>query len=195
MGFPLFLPLLVENRELHGSVNLQGIAPISTDSRKNLCSVLVGVLKLVRGSYRQWKEQVTDGLGCQWSWLEELQLGAAELEQLEQQLRIRFHGSITNIFESNVAVSQTIALGIIAVVQMTIDEVKQTTQQQVNRALRDQWEGMLANQFRPEQLVVIKRGLLVTDKKLMANKKTADLVTEYVLGDGKIIRMGFAQIM
>ncbi|KAA8542958.1 hypothetical protein F0562_024118 [Nyssa sinensis] len=34
-----------------------------------------------------------------------------------------FHGSITNIFESNAAVSQTIALGIIATVQMRIDEV------------------------------------------------------------------------
>ncbi|KAA8524359.1 hypothetical protein F0562_010782 [Nyssa sinensis] len=123
MGFPLFLPLPVENRELHRSVNLQGIAPMSTDSRKKLCGVLVGVLKLVRGSYRQWKEQVTDGLGFQWGWLEGLQLGAAELERLEQQLRIRFHGSITNIFESNAAVSQTIALGITAAVQMRIDEV------------------------------------------------------------------------
>ncbi|KAA8546199.1 hypothetical protein F0562_003062 [Nyssa sinensis] len=37
---------------------------------------------------RQWKEQVIEGLGCQWNWLEELQLGATELELLEQQLRI-----------------------------------------------------------------------------------------------------------
>ncbi|KAA8525831.1 hypothetical protein F0562_007686 [Nyssa sinensis] len=46
MGFPLFLPLPAENRELHGSVNLQGIVPISTDSRKKLCSVLVKIVEL-----------------------------------------------------------------------------------------------------------------------------------------------------
>ncbi|KAA8535227.1 hypothetical protein F0562_030230 [Nyssa sinensis] len=55
----------------------------------------------VRGSYRQWKEQVTDGLGGQWSWLEGLQLGAAELERLEQQLRIsnRFPDRIASDFQ------------------------------------------------------------------------------------------------
>ncbi|KAA8531321.1 hypothetical protein F0562_006030 [Nyssa sinensis] len=37
---------------------------------------------------KQRKEQVIGGLGCQWNWLEELQLGATELELLEQQLRI-----------------------------------------------------------------------------------------------------------
>ncbi|KAA8519074.1 hypothetical protein F0562_013330 [Nyssa sinensis] len=42
----------------------------------------------MRWSYRQWKEQVIEGLGCQWNWLKELQLGATELELLEQQLRI-----------------------------------------------------------------------------------------------------------
>ncbi|KAA8544616.1 hypothetical protein F0562_022613 [Nyssa sinensis] len=46
MGFPLFLPLLVEYRELHGSVNLQGIVPISTDSRKKLCDVSVKIVEL-----------------------------------------------------------------------------------------------------------------------------------------------------
>ncbi|KAA8531292.1 hypothetical protein F0562_006001 [Nyssa sinensis] len=46
MGFPLFLPLPVENRELHGSVNLQGIVLISIDSRKKLCIVLVKIMEL-----------------------------------------------------------------------------------------------------------------------------------------------------
>ncbi|CAN4127752.1 unnamed protein product [Withania somnifera] len=45
---------------------------------------------------------------------------------------------IINFFESNAAVSQTIALETAAAVQMTIDEVKRTAQQQVNRALKDQ---------------------------------------------------------
>lgn len=44
---------------------------------------------------------------------------------------------IINFFESNTAVSQTIALETAAAVQMTIDEVKRTAQQQVNRALKD----------------------------------------------------------
>ncbi|KAA8517844.1 hypothetical protein F0562_015318 [Nyssa sinensis] len=42
----------------------------------------------MRWSYRQRKEQVIGGLGYQWNWLKELQLGATELELLEQQLRI-----------------------------------------------------------------------------------------------------------
>ncbi|KAA8524204.1 hypothetical protein F0562_010627 [Nyssa sinensis] len=46
MGLPLFLSLLDENRELHGSVNPQGIAPISTDPWKKLCSVLVKIVEL-----------------------------------------------------------------------------------------------------------------------------------------------------
>ncbi|XP_060207492.1 uncharacterized protein LOC132635217 [Lycium barbarum] len=45
---------------------------------------------------------------------------------------------IINFFESNAAVSQTIALETAAAVQMTIDEVKRTAQQQVNRALKDE---------------------------------------------------------
>ncbi|XP_015084887.1 uncharacterized protein LOC107028368 [Solanum pennellii] len=45
---------------------------------------------------------------------------------------------IINFFESNAAVSQTIALETAAAVQMTIDEVKRTAQEQVNRALKDQ---------------------------------------------------------
>nr|XP_027080056.1 uncharacterized protein LOC113703042 isoform X2 [Coffea arabica] len=45
---------------------------------------------------------------------------------------------IVNFFESNAAVSQTVALETAAAVQMTIDEVKRTAQQQVNRALKDQ---------------------------------------------------------
>lgn len=44
---------------------------------------------------------------------------------------------IVNFFESNSAVSQTIALEAAAAVQMTIDGVKRTAQQQVNRALKD----------------------------------------------------------
>ncbi|XP_059641926.1 uncharacterized protein LOC132283907 [Cornus florida] len=44
---------------------------------------------------------------------------------------------ITSFFESNAAISQTIALETAAAVQMTIDEVKRTAQQQVNRALKD----------------------------------------------------------
>ncbi|KAE8055526.1 hypothetical protein FH972_012359 [Carpinus fangiana] len=44
---------------------------------------------------------------------------------------------IINFFESNTAVSQTIALETAAAVQMTIDGVKRTAQQQVNRALKD----------------------------------------------------------
>ncbi|KAL2987622.1 hypothetical protein AAZX31_11G038900 [Glycine max] len=45
---------------------------------------------------------------------------------------------IVKFFESNTAVSQTIALETAAAVQMTIDEVKRTAQQQMNRALKDQ---------------------------------------------------------
>ncbi|XP_050223282.1 uncharacterized protein LOC126673249 [Mercurialis annua] len=45
---------------------------------------------------------------------------------------------IINFFESNHAVSTTIALETAAAVQMTIDGVKRTAQQQVNRALKDQ---------------------------------------------------------
>ncbi|XP_042953951.1 uncharacterized protein LOC122290372 isoform X2 [Carya illinoinensis] len=44
---------------------------------------------------------------------------------------------IINFFESNTAVSQTIALETATAVQMTIDGVKRTAQQQVNRALKD----------------------------------------------------------
>ncbi|CAI0538916.1 unnamed protein product [Linum tenue] len=44
---------------------------------------------------------------------------------------------IIHFFESNDAVSHTVALETAAAVQMTIDEVKRTAQQQVNRALRD----------------------------------------------------------
>ncbi|KAK9266873.1 hypothetical protein L1049_027132 [Liquidambar formosana] len=44
---------------------------------------------------------------------------------------------IVNFFESNTPVSQTIALEAAAAVQMTIDGVKRTAQQQVNRALKD----------------------------------------------------------
>ncbi|XP_027361593.1 uncharacterized protein LOC113869468 [Abrus precatorius] len=43
---------------------------------------------------------------------------------------------IVKFFESNAAVSQTIALETAAAVQMTIDEVKRTAQQQMNRALK-----------------------------------------------------------
>lgn len=46
-------------------------------------------------------------------------------------------GQIIKFFESNTAVSQTIALEAAAAVQMTIDGVKRTAQQQVNRALKD----------------------------------------------------------
>ncbi|KAK4786568.1 hypothetical protein SAY86_010401 [Trapa natans] len=46
--------------------------------------------------------------------------------------------SIVNIFESNAGVSQKIALETAAAVQMTIDEVRRSAQQQVNRALKDQ---------------------------------------------------------
>ncbi|KAJ0048722.1 hypothetical protein Pint_15724 [Pistacia integerrima] len=46
-------------------------------------------------------------------------------------------------FESNTAVSQTIALETAAAVQMTIDGVKRTAQQQVNRALKDHARFML----------------------------------------------------
>uniref|UniRef100_A0A2C9U4Y6 Integrase catalytic domain-containing protein n=1 Tax=Manihot esculenta TaxID=3983 RepID=A0A2C9U4Y6_MANES len=45
---------------------------------------------------------------------------------------------IIKFFESNHSVSQTIALETAAAVQMTIDGVKRTAQQQVNRALKDQ---------------------------------------------------------
>ncbi|KAL8266737.1 hypothetical protein R6Q59_004081 [Mikania micrantha] len=44
---------------------------------------------------------------------------------------------IVNFFESNTAVSQKIALETAAAVQLTIDEVKRSAQQQVNRALKD----------------------------------------------------------
>ncbi|KAK7309084.1 hypothetical protein RJT34_05549 [Clitoria ternatea] len=44
---------------------------------------------------------------------------------------------IVKFFDSNTAVSQTIALETAAAVQMTIDEVKRTAQQQMNRALKD----------------------------------------------------------
>ncbi|KAL2348225.1 hypothetical protein Fmac_002225 [Flemingia macrophylla] len=44
---------------------------------------------------------------------------------------------IVKFFESNTAVSQTIALETAAAVQMTIDEMKRTAQQQMNRALKD----------------------------------------------------------
>lgn len=44
---------------------------------------------------------------------------------------------IIKFFESNTAVSQTIALETAAAVQMTIDGVKRTAQEQVNRALKD----------------------------------------------------------
>ncbi|XP_052211647.1 uncharacterized protein LOC127814276 isoform X2 [Diospyros lotus] len=44
---------------------------------------------------------------------------------------------IINFFESNAAISQTIAVETAAAVQMTIDGVKRTAQQQVNRALKD----------------------------------------------------------
>ncbi|XP_031125724.1 uncharacterized protein LOC116028070 isoform X1 [Ipomoea triloba] len=50
---------------------------------------------------------------------------------------------IVNFFESNVAVSQTIALETAAAVQMTIDEVRRTAQQQVNRVLKDQTRFLL----------------------------------------------------
>ncbi|KAK4746515.1 hypothetical protein SAY87_012827 [Trapa incisa] len=46
--------------------------------------------------------------------------------------------SIVNFFESNAGVSQKIALETVAAVQMTIDEVKRSAQQQVNKALKDQ---------------------------------------------------------
>ncbi|KAF7828516.1 Vacuolar protein sorting-associated protein 13C [Senna tora] len=45
---------------------------------------------------------------------------------------------IMNFFESNSAVSQTIVRETAAAVQTTIDEVKRTAQQQMNRALKDQ---------------------------------------------------------
>ncbi|XP_052483685.1 uncharacterized protein LOC128039276 [Gossypium raimondii] len=44
---------------------------------------------------------------------------------------------IAKFFESNTAVSHTIALETATAVQMTIDEVKRSAQQQVNRALKD----------------------------------------------------------
>ncbi|KAK4262505.1 hypothetical protein QN277_028058 [Acacia crassicarpa] len=44
---------------------------------------------------------------------------------------------VLNFFESNNAVSQMIARETAAAVQMTIDEVKRTAQQQMNRALKD----------------------------------------------------------
>ncbi|VFQ66400.1 unnamed protein product [Cuscuta campestris] len=50
---------------------------------------------------------------------------------------------IVNFFESNVAVSQSIALETAAAVQMTMDEVKRTAQQQVNRMLKDQTRFLL----------------------------------------------------
>ncbi|OIV92802.1 hypothetical protein TanjilG_00936 [Lupinus angustifolius] len=45
---------------------------------------------------------------------------------------------IVKFFESNTAVSQTIAVETAAAVQMKFDEVKRTAQQQMNRALKDQ---------------------------------------------------------
>ncbi|KAL8101699.1 hypothetical protein AgCh_033550 [Apium graveolens] len=45
---------------------------------------------------------------------------------------------IVNFFESSAAVTQTVALETAAAVQMTIDEVKRTAQQQVNKAMKDQ---------------------------------------------------------
>ncbi|XP_057978559.1 uncharacterized protein LOC131164992 isoform X2 [Malania oleifera] len=50
---------------------------------------------------------------------------------------------IVNFFESNTAVSQTIALETAAAVQVTFDEVKRTAQQQMNRALKDHARFML----------------------------------------------------
>ncbi|KAJ7944655.1 pleckstrin-likey (PH) domain-containing protein [Quillaja saponaria] len=50
---------------------------------------------------------------------------------------------IINFFESNTAVSQTIALETAAAMQMTIDGVKRTAQQQVNRALKDHTKFLL----------------------------------------------------
>ncbi|CAH9120085.1 unnamed protein product [Cuscuta europaea] len=50
---------------------------------------------------------------------------------------------IVNFFESNAAVSQTIALETAAAVQMTIDEVRRTAQQQVNRVLKNQTRFLL----------------------------------------------------
>ncbi|PWA96948.1 pleckstrin (PH) domain superfamily protein [Artemisia annua] len=44
---------------------------------------------------------------------------------------------IVNFFESNAAVSQKMALETAAAVQLTIDEVKRSAQQQVNKALKD----------------------------------------------------------
>nr|GFC81661.1 pleckstrin (PH) domain superfamily protein [Tanacetum cinerariifolium] len=44
---------------------------------------------------------------------------------------------IINFFESNAAVSQKMALETAAAVQLTIDEVKRSAQQQVNKALKD----------------------------------------------------------
>ncbi|KAL4281357.1 hypothetical protein GQ457_03G021640 [Hibiscus cannabinus] len=44
---------------------------------------------------------------------------------------------VVNFFESSTAVSQTIALETATAVQMTIDEVKRSAQQQVDRALKD----------------------------------------------------------
>ncbi|XP_035835347.1 uncharacterized protein LOC110939843 isoform X2 [Helianthus annuus] len=44
---------------------------------------------------------------------------------------------IVNFFESNAAVNQKIALEIAVAVQITIDEVKRSAQQQVNKALKD----------------------------------------------------------
>lgn len=45
---------------------------------------------------------------------------------------------VVDFFKSNTAISQTLALETAAAVQMTIDEVKRTAQQQVTRALKDQ---------------------------------------------------------
>ncbi|CAI9095544.1 OLC1v1031527C1 [Oldenlandia corymbosa var. corymbosa] len=45
---------------------------------------------------------------------------------------------IINFFQSNAAVSRSVALETAAAVQMTIDEVKRTAQQEVNRALKNQ---------------------------------------------------------
>nr|DAD38362.1 TPA_asm: hypothetical protein HUJ06_009003 [Nelumbo nucifera] len=53
------------------------------------------------------------------------------------QLQFPFLDSIVNFFGNSTAVSQTIALETAAVVQMTIDGVKRSAQQQVNRALKD----------------------------------------------------------
>ncbi|CAN1333900.1 Intermembrane lipid transfer protein VPS13 [Linum perenne] len=70
---------------------------------------------------------------------------------------------IMNFFESNDAVSHTMALETAAAVQTTIDEVKRTAQQQVNRALKDHTRFLLdldiaapkitiPTEFRPDRM-------------------------------------------